>query len=351
MKEFGSDFHRCDADFRNTISEAGSVSLMDVYDHTRKYACGRHAIDAIVAARGWKRIWIPAYFCYEVIAHIQATGIEVKLYDDNPLREDDDALVRSLDYRDGDVLLRMNYFGLRGKRNNDGIMVPVIEDHTHDLTSEWARKSDADYCIASIRKSLPVAAGGILWSPKGLPLPDGIRATAECETMADMRYEGMQMKHDYLKQMSVDKDAFREKFLTSEELIEKLGLSGMDRESNEIACNLNIGMWTELRADNWHIAYELLKDSFTILKPFSGEYWQNPFSLIILCDSAEERTALRTHLIKNLIYPAILWQVPEDTEFGSVLDISQRMLSIHVDARYSRNDIHELCNRIAQYRA
>lgn len=352
MKEFGSDFHRCDTDFRILCQDVSRVSLMNMYGCTlRMYACGRHAIDALVEAEGWKRIWVPAYFCYEVIAHIKATGIEVSLYDDNPLREDDDVLVRSLNYREGDVLLRMNYFGIRELRTNKGIPVPVIEDHTHDLTSQWALKSDADYCIASIRKSLPVAAGGILWSPKGLPLPNNIESTEECETMAGIRYEGMRMKREYLLQMNVDKDAFRKKYLTSEKLIEELKLSGMDKESNTIACNLNIGLWSEIRADNLRIAYEQLRHKFTILKPSVSDYWQNPFSLILLCKNAEERTALRAHIIKNMIYPAILWQMPVDTEFKRALDFSQRMLSVHVDARYNRNDILELCNRISQFNA
>lgn len=350
MKEFGSDFHRCDNDFRgesNWLLTLGSV---------RTYACGRHAIDAIVTQEGWKKIWIPAYFCYEVIGHIASTGIEVKLYDDNPLREDDEELVRALSYEEGDVLLRMNYFGLRGKRTNKGIPVPVIEDHTHDLISEWTSKSNADWCIASIRKSLPVAAGGILWSPIGFELPDKISSTDACEQMAELRYEGMQIKKNYLKGEVLAyeseqeyKDAFREKYLQSEEMIEVLGFSGMDRESKEIIQTMNLKLWTDLRYNNWRIAYELLKDRFTILKSSEDRSWQ-PFSLIILCDNAEERTALRLHLLENKIYPAILWMVPENVEFYDVIDFSERMLSVHCDIRYSRKNIEKMCDIINKFK-
>ena len=64
MKEYGSDFHRCDHDFR------GASNFFDVMGCMRMYACGRHAIDAIIKHVGWKRIWMPAYFCYEVIGHL-----------------------------------------------------------------------------------------------------------------------------------------------------------------------------------------------------------------------------------------------------------------------------------------
>ena len=107
MKEFGSDFHRCDHEFRGTSNNIENLGC------TRFYACGRHAIEAIVKHGGWKRIWVPAYFCYEVIGHIQNTGIEVVLYDDHPLNERDEEVVRNLPYEQGDVLLRSDYCGLR----------------------------------------------------------------------------------------------------------------------------------------------------------------------------------------------------------------------------------------------
>ena len=336
-KEYGSDFHRCDHDFR------GASNFIDVMGCTRMYACGRHAIDAIIKHGGWKRIWVPAYFCYEVIGHLMEQ-FEVVLYDDSPLNTKDDEVVRELPYKEGDVLLRTDYFGLRKWRTNKGIRVPVIEDHTHGLTTDWALRSDADYCIASLRKSLPVAAGGILWSPKGKQLPDGIKASEECEKMAEIRYQAMAMKAEYLKKGG-DKDAFRKKYIDSEEQIDKLMLSGIDHESEEITKALNVKMWTDLKADNWYLCRKLLDKRFKVMEPESGKIVQ-PFSLVLLMDSAEERERLRRYMIQHQIYPAILWRMPEDSNFEEAKDFSERMLSVHCDIRYSRKDITEMCNII-----
>lgn len=341
MREYGSDFHRCDSDFYGLSNYFNGLGC------ARFYACGRHAIDAIVAQEGWKRVWIPAYFCYEVVKHISASGIAVQFYYDYPLCNDDDALVRSLPYIEGDVLLRVNFFGLRGWRSNQDIPVPVIEDHTHALISGWALNSNADWCIASIRKSLPVAAGGILWSPIGKKLPKQIEASSACEEMAKIRYTAMKMKADYLR-IGGDKNVFRNKYIDSEEMIEHLVLSGMDKESTRIIHAMDIKLWTELRSDNWHLAYSMLNKNFVILKSVEEDCWQ-PFSLIILCNSAEERIALRQYLIENCIYPAILWQVPENTAFPAVLDFSQRMLVVHCDIRYDRNEIEKMCRIINSY--
>lgn len=341
MKEYGSDFHRCDHDFR------GPSDFCDVLGSTRWYACGRHAIEALIRQEGWKRIWIPAYFCYEVIGHIKGTGIEVVLYDDCPIRMDDDEVVRGLPYQEGDVLLRMNYFGVRKKRTNEGIVVPVIEDHTHGLITDWALESDADWCVASLRKSLPVAAGGVLWSPKGKQLPDAVGETDDCRQMAKIRYEAMTMKAEYLR-YGGDKEAFRERYLDSEERIDRLSLSGIDAESMEITRALNVKQWTDLKRDNWLVAKGLFDKRFKVLGSEREDYWQ-PFSLVILMESAEERESLRRYMIQHCLYPAILWRMPEDSPFAEVKDFADRMLSVHCDIRYSRNDIAEICKIINGY--
>ena len=238
MKEFGSDFQLM-PDFCNISAESGKVSLYDIYSDVREYASGRHALEALYKFKGWNRIWIPAYFCYEVIDYLRNLGVKVCFYDDDPLKNNDSEVVKNLPYKNGDVILRMNFFGIRGFRSNAGIGVPVIEDHTHDLLSEWAQKSDADYCIASVRKSIPIASGGILWSPRKLSLPEVINETAACKAMAEERYEGMKMKRDFLLGKSVDKSVFRQKMLKTEELIDKLSLSGMDEKTIAILRGMN----------------------------------------------------------------------------------------------------------------
>ena len=348
--EFGSDFHRCEADFIDAIAASQQISLMDLYPESRLYASGRHAIESVIRQEGWKRIWIPAYFCYEVIDAIAETGIKIMLYDDSPTNQYDDDTVHSLSFQDGDVLLRMNYFGIRSKRDNENIPVPIIEDHSHDLCSDWSLNSNADWCVASIRKILPIAAGGILWSPKKLVLPNSIRLTDECKAMAELRYEAMQMKRDYLRGAAVCKDDFRVKYIQSEEQIGVLELSAIDEVSNNIVRNMNIRMWSHLKAENWHLAYSLLKNRFEILHPENKDYWRDSFSLIIVCDNMEERNALRKYLISNSIYPAVLWSIPEYSNFKEAADFSHRMLSVHCDARYSKKQIKQMCEIILQFK-
>lgn len=339
MKEFGSDFHYCDYTLRDSNNS-------DEFNNVRYYSSGRHALEAIIRQEKWKRIWIPSYFCYEIIEHLSSLGVEIKLYSDNPLVNSECMVIKSLPFENGDVLLRMNYFGFRTIRSNKELSIPVIEDHTHDIISDWSLNSDADWCIASIRKTLPVAAGGILWSPLKKKLPQQIKSTNDCEQMADIRYNAMQIKKKYLSEGG-DKNSFRNKYILSEELIEKLFISGMDNKTLEIFNAINVDKWTYVRKENWITAYNILSDKFNILKPHSVN--NNPFSLILLCDSLDDREKLRRYLIENSIFPAVLWKVPENTTFDSSRDFSNRMLSLHCDARYTKSDIEQMCKIINAY--
>ena len=163
MKEFGSNFHYLPVEV-NAVRTIGHYHPDAVY-----YATGRHALIDLYRQMGWKRLWVPEYFCYEVLGSVLREGVNVAFYTDYPTF-DEDEVVRDLPFEEGDALFRVNYFGLRSMRSNRVIKVPVVEDHTHDLIGAWACSSDADWCIASLRKTLPLAEGGMLWSPQGYRL-------------------------------------------------------------------------------------------------------------------------------------------------------------------------------------
>ena len=164
--------------------------------------------------------------------------------------------------------------------------------------------------------------------------------------MANIRYEAMRLKASYLKNNNGDKNIFREKFILTENMIGSLPISGMDVESFKIIQSMDIEKWTSIRRNNWNIAYDILANKFNVLKPSTINDTFCPLSLVILCDTCNDRDLLRQHLISNSIYPAILWDVPQDTNYPDALDFSKRMLSIHCDARYSTDDIKKMCQII-----
>lgn len=333
MKEFGSDFHYIES------YNSGRAHLTDVFRNAMLLADGRQCIVILIRQYGWSRIWMPDYFCYEVIETIkEQTGIEVVFYADNPLKE---GKVEKLPFKDGDVLLRMNYFGLRDVRRNTDIPVPVIEDHSHDPFGHWALYSDADWCISSIRKSLPLPEGGMMWSPKGNVLPEIPLSSEENENVAAIRWEAMEMKAAYLAGEDVSKDEFRKKYTETEEWFDQAEPSQIDERTKKfIRKQFDLNLWLGVKRKNWSLLKGLVStDKCKVIRPEHESCTM--FSLVLLLDSKTQRDKVRRSLIENCVYPAILWNVPITASEESK-SFSERMLSIHCDGRYNEEDIKQL---------
>jgi len=186
------------------------------WDHAtaRFLGSGRDALRFIIAngraRRGWQRLWVPGYYCQDVVRSLASTGIPLAAYGQDPFMMP--RPLEAMDLRPGDAVLKVNYFGTVCCAPEDDATVPgveTIEDHTHDPWSPWARQSAADWCAVSLRKTLPVPDGGIAWSPAGHPLPEGPKVTPEHACAALRGLEAMLLKGLYLDGHEVDKATFR----------------------------------------------------------------------------------------------------------------------------------------------
>lgn len=323
MNEFGSDFH-----YIENIPDNTGIYIEN-WRNGIFYANGRQALNGLILNKKWERIWLPSYFCYDVIKSISATGIKIEYYDDYP-GNDDDLTISKCKFKPKDTLLRVNYFGLRSYRDSSSLGIEVIEDHTHSLSGDWIEKSNADWCIASLRKSLPVGEGGVLWSPKGHKLPEIPSQNPENIKLASARLHGMKLKSSYLAGTASDKEVFRKIFIETENAFEKIPLSQIYSEDYQIISKIDLKKWNQLKKLNWEIMYRNLQEDFEILTPENDKCI--PFSFIIRCQQ------IRKLFIENQIYPAILWPVPDI--------YNKNLLSIHCDGRYSVNDIEEMVKRI-----
>ena len=336
MKEFGSDFHFCSAidfNFENELSK---------YDASF-YCNGRQAIQDLIQNNSWERIWIPFYFCYEIIEAIKETGILIELYPDAP-GFDDDSIISQIHFEENDVLLRMNYFGLRSRRDNSKLTVSVIEDHSHDLIGNWATNSNADWCFASLRKSLPLPEGGILWSPKLLNLPPSHKSTSENDLISYKRLTAMLLKTLYLADSPIHKEVYIQLYIETEDAFSGMEISSISLTSLKLLQHLNIQEWYRKKTSNWLALSAISNENFSILVPENIKKC-NPFSLIIQFKNNAVRESFKKMLILDQIYPAVLWNIPVQNH-SKIAHFGETLLSVHCDARYDSTDIESLKNKL-----
>ena len=338
MKEFGSDFH-----YIGSYHEAGK-RLSELYPSANYYADGRQALIHLYKSQGWKRLWMPEYFCYDVIQSLKDAGLNLVFYIDLPDKRDNNETFNAIQkkglFRSTDAVLTVNYFGLRSYKSSAELSVAaVIEDHTHDLIGDWTQKSTADWCVASLRKTLPLPEGGILWSPKGLSLPETPESFEQNNEIASIRWEAMELKSRYIAGEEVEKCAFRPGYVDTEIFFDTCDVCALDKRSKEYLESFDIESWYQRKKENWILLSEIKHPDIRILKPDNTRCY--PFSLVLVFSSRDKRDRVRKALIENSVYPAILWNIPSPAD-RDVFLMSSNMLSIHCDGRYSEDDIQQL---------
>ncbi len=299
------------------------------------------------------RIHLPSFYCMEVPLNLQ-TAYQILWYRDLPTVASPD--FNSLNPLPGDIVLAVNLFGIKkgdiwknwAAQHQEIIFV---EDHSHDPFSPWARHSQADYAIAALHKTLPIPDGGMIWSPKKLPLPvapktDGVGAYK--------RLTAMLIKHFYLQGKSLPKQAYRQLELESLDILWDEKHISASIFTTQILKYLDIGKFRQKRAANIrHFLKQNINNYADKWIPLF-QNWQEeavPFNNIILCENQELRNQLQQHLIQENIFAAVHWPHLKNMTSSDPLaiDISNRILTIPSDQRYSPLDMELIFDKIQKF--
>lgn len=318
---------------------------------SRYYGSGRDALRHLVrhgvAIRGWKRLLVPFYFCQYVVRALQGE-IAVDGYLDLPTFAE--AAQRRIQTESGDVVLNSNTFGLRDHSWSlelDG--VDIIEDHTHDPWSLWAQESRADYAIASLRKTLPLPDGGVLWSPRGNSLPDQPAITSERQHASERKLASQLLKTLYLAGHPIEKADFRALSTAAEAGIASGDVSGMPPATLSLLKALPVARWRAQRKANFRQVLDTLSNaSAEVLRPRPNAV---AFSIALLLSSREHREEIRTKLVGQGVYSAVLWDLtnPALKDMPKAAQaLSDRCLVIACDYRYNAYHMSRLVDIVTQ---
>lgn len=324
--EVGSEFHWDPADHR----VSGNRSLPAT---VATYASGTGALRGLLRLLGHGRtVHLPSFFCQDVVDALSAE-MTVDRYTELPDgRGPDPASLRA---RPGDVVLRVNLFG-RGRDVPRLRWLPegtvLVEDHTHDPLSPWARRSTADYAVASLRKYLPLPDGALLWSPTGNALP---AAPTRIEPAAEEKLRAMRIKAAWLRGADVDKESFRALQRSAENAICQ-GVTAMSVFSLRTLTRLPTHHMRAQRIRNASRLTVALADLPAVQMLPAPPLGGAPFGVQLVLPGAEERDRLRYQLESRRIYAAVHWPLPGG---GPAAETSARLLTLPVDHRYVDADI------------
>jgi hypothetical protein len=328
-REIGSEFHWDPSYLTASLDESPLPA------RHKLFATGCGALTALLrqlAPRG--RLYLPSYFCMGVAEALSET-VRVSWY--RHLPDANGPRLETLTAGKGDVVLSQNLFGREtGEAWNDWMAanpdVVVIEDHSHDPFSRWARTSRATYAVASLRKTLPLPDGGLLWSPqdRALPSPYGN------QNGSDLKLVAMLLKSAWLAGSDVPKTAFRALQQRGEHVL--LGSAApAGALTTAILPLLDIERLQRTATANVRALEEMLG-----LRATPGV---NPFRLQLVRETRQERDDLLGHLAANGIFAPVHWHQDRTGMWSGdeeAAALSSRMLTLPVDHRCTPADLRRL---------
>lgn len=344
--EYGSQYHWM------RISPDGIQGKVPWRGENLLFGCGRDALRALVHHLHPDRLWFPSYICQELVAPFIDSGVEVRWYPDSPLATS--LNLERIGLRTDDAVVVVNYFGLRSR----DCLIPtaaenaiLIEDHTHDPCSTWAEQSRADYCFASLRKSIPIPDGAVLWSPRSREMPRMSSTKSDRAKAVQQRLFGMLMKSLYLEGHDISKPLFRELIDSGERNAATGSVAKISLLSETVIEVFPFDAWRRARRDNFQQLAAGLGSArhFEVLKPTERE--AAPFAVACLFPDAESCAAAEKLIIGKDIYPSRLWPL-EDSVVAEVPEehvcLSRRMLTLPTDGRYTQRDVDRLLDVFAE---
>lgn len=349
MREFGSEFH---ISYGADTYFSGIEGCFADFDYTRS---GREALSLAARTDGPGLLLMPAYSCWSMDYPFEEAGWKIEYY-----RLNSDLTV-DLDYLEGRIrslrpkaLLVMNYFGFapvdEAVRLAKGIIpeIIVIEDFTHCLfTFDSVFDSLVDYYAASIRKSLGVPDGGVLYSVRSI---DKAGLEVQDTRFSLLHKEAGILKNNYFYTADADeKQAFRS--LQAEagaDIKENGGLYAISEFSESVLRNTLTDSVRIARQSNYRHLYGLVPESEAMRPLFAPSAdVQAPFMMPVICGNRDE---LQSALAGKGVYCQLLWPLSErKREVCPVAGrMEETMLAVPIDQRYSYDDIEEMGERIRE---
>ncbi|PIB31205.1 hypothetical protein BFP77_02415 [Maribacter sp. 4U21] len=342
---YGSIFHKEDVGHFPDIPNTTFLGAHELF-YAGRYAI-KHVIHCIRQERILETIWLPKYYCPHVKNWMEQQSITVNYYNIDPF--DTKAQVNWSLFPPQDLVLVNNYWGLKDTIIPEGERPLILEDHSHGWLSRGCLDSTADFCIASLRKTLPIPLGGIAWKPKkstcNIPLKplEKVNIAKDAnpmlkswelidnamETKATCEHEDI--KVEFLLTYSQGEMLLR----NTQENIQVL------TEHESIIRNQLFKDFNTYKKNNLAIIAKELKSSEIFKLIFSEN--RVPFGLLLAFKDWGILSNFKQFLIANSIYPAELWpQNRLNQEYNF-------LLNIHMDYRINLKDLQYIAKIINQW--
>lgn len=301
---------------------------------------GRYALEYILKARKYRKVYIPYYICDSVLQPFQRLGVDYELYHINEQLEP----ALELHLNKDEAVLYVNYFGLKNHKTNSFCYAyrNTILDQTQAFYSEMGENYDdkSIQCDAfySCRKFFGVPDGAYLY------LGGDVSNIATVGNLQqDESFERMTFLTKRIDRSAQDGYA---DFHANDKGISKVGMRRMSRLTEVMMHGIDYSAKANRRIHNFHVLDKVLRDSNRL--KWSMDYGTVP---LVYPYYIEDGSRLRQYLIDHQVFcarywPNVLeWCQPKDLEY----QLAKDLVCLPIDQRYNEEDMKFIIDCIVSF--
>lgn len=294
--------------------------------HALRLNAGRYALEYILKARKYRKIYIPYYICDSVLQPILRQGVKYEFYHINEQLEP----AIELNPKDDEVVLYVNYFGLKNHyaKTFCHVYPNTILDQTQAFYSEQGNKNE-DKSIQcdtfySCRKFFGVPDGAYLYT----------NCLLDVYLPQDESFERMTF---LTKRIDRSPQEGYNDFHANDKSLGNVGMRKMSKLTEAMMRSINYSTKANRRIDNFYVLDKVLRESNRFKWTLN-----NGTVPLVYPYFVENGAMLRQHLIDNQVFcarywPNVLeWCEPTDWEF----QLSEKLVCIPIDQRYDENSMN-----------
>ena len=289
-----------------------------------KLNSGRNALEYILKAKKFKKVYLPLFSCEALLQPIQTCGIAYEYYSIN---EHFEIAINIASIASDEALLYTNFFGLKDKYiiSLASTCPTLIVDNAQAFYAYPVPGADTFY---SARKFFGVPDGAYLYTNVTLPYP----------LQRDVSFD--RCRH-LLRRVDQDGESGYSDFRKHEALMNELPLRGMSQLTAQILNGLPYHSSAERRKENLRYLHNALQHINLLRAEISDDQVLLDYPLLT------RQSNLRDKLISKKIFVPQYWPgVQSRADKNSVEYEYSKIIHLPIDHRYDQQDMEYIINII-----
>lgn len=295
------------------------------HPHALRLNAGRYALEYILKARKYSKVYIPYYICDSVLQPFNRLGVEYEFYRVNKQLE----LATELHPKDDEAVLYVNYFGLKNRVANTFCYAypNTILDQTQAFYSEQGNK----YEDKSIKCDTFYSCR------KFFGVPDGAYLYTDClldeKLLQDESFDRMTFLTKRIDRSAQEGYA---DFHSNDKQLSTVGMKRMSKLTEAMMRGIDYTAKANKRIHNFHVLDKALRDSNRF--KWAMDYGTIPLVYPYYVDNG---ASLRQYLIDHQVFCARYWPNvmewcrPTDWEY----QLAENLVCLPIDQRYDEEDM------------